>query len=246
MFPYDAAPRAPVQATPESIAEVLQTLGTIETTCSDVDGVKWFNWLYVQVTQGIEARIDAARFGDPGWAATLGVQFGRLYFGALGAGLSGTTCPGCWKALFDCRSNTQIARIQFALAGINAHINHDLPEGIAATCQATNTVPQRASQQYSDYTSLNSIFDSLIEAAKQTLHVRLPGDPLPAVSHLEDTIAAWDVSAAREKAWTNAELLWHLRNVPPLTSGFHGFARRPRYSCRKGLTGSRALNLVGL
>ena len=39
---------------------------------------------------------------------------------------------------------------------------------------------------------------SLIELAEQTLHVRLLGDALPPVSHLEDTIAAFSVSAARE------------------------------------------------
>ncbi len=40
--------------------------------------------------------------------------------------------------------------------------------------------------------------------------MRLPGDPLPAVSHLEDVIAAWNVCAAREAAWRNAEYLWNL------------------------------------
>jgi hypothetical protein len=43
---------------------------------------------------------------------------------------------------------------------------------------------------------------------------------LPPVSHLEDTIAAWSVSAARESAWQNAEHLWQLRTLPLLTSSF--------------------------
>jgi hypothetical protein len=38
--------------------------------------------------------------------------------------------------------------------------------------------------------------------------VRLPGTPLPAVSHLEDLIATWDLAAFREKAWDSAESLW--------------------------------------
>ena len=62
--------------------------------------------------------------------------------------------------------------------------------------------------------------DALIESAKQTLRVRLLGDALPPVSHLEDTVAAWSVSAAREAAWQNAELLWHLRDLRPLSSNF--------------------------
>jgi hypothetical protein len=52
------------------------------------------------------------------------------------------------------------------------------------------------------------------------LHVRLLGDALPPVSHLEDTIAAWSVSSAREAAWNNAELLWHLQAEPLLSATF--------------------------
>jgi hypothetical protein len=39
-------------------------------------------------------------------------------------------------------------------------------------------------------------------------------------SHLEDTIAAWDVGAARESAWQNAEHLWQLRTIPALSASF--------------------------
>jgi Family of unknown function (DUF5995) len=46
------------------------------------------------------------------------------------------------------------------------------------------------------------------------------GDALPPVSHLENTIAAWNVSAARESAWQNAEHLWKLRTIPLLGSSF--------------------------
>jgi hypothetical protein len=31
---------------------------------------------------------------------------------------------------------------------------------------------------------------------------------------LEDTLAAWSLADAREAAWNNAELLWHLRDAP--------------------------------
>jgi hypothetical protein len=192
----------------------------IEATCIDGDGLKWFNWLYLEVTRAVEARVASGGFGDPAWLAQLDVQFARLYFGALESALSGQPSPGCWQALFACRNRAAVARIQFALAGINAHINHDLPQAIVATCQATVTVPQHAAAQYNDYTALNVTLDTLIESAKQTLRVRLLGDPLPPVSQLEDTIAAWSVSAAREAAWQNAELLWHLRDLPPLSSNF--------------------------
>lgn len=220
MFPYDAALLGAVRTPPESVADVMRIMETIEATCVDGDGLKWFNWLYLSVTRAVKARIDSGGFSDPAWLAELDVQFARLYFTALGAALDGKPHPGCWRALFSCRDKTGAARIQFALAGINAHINHDLPQAIVTSCESAATPPQHATPHYNDYTSLNPTLDSLIELAKKTLLVRLLGDPLPPVSRLEDTIAAWSVLSAREAAWRNAELLWHLRDAPALASNF--------------------------
>ena len=220
MFPYDATLLNAIQAAPRSISDVLQTLQTIGATCADTDGLKWFNWLYLEVTQAVEARVAAGGFTDSAWLAQLDVQFARLYFSALKSSLSGEATPTCWRVLFDSRNHGAIARIQFALAGINAHINHDLPEAIVATCQVTDTTPDSGGSHFSDYTSLNSTLDGLIESAKVTLNVRLPGGALPPISRLEDTIAAWNVSAAREAAWQNAGHLWQLCTIPVLTASF--------------------------
>jgi hypothetical protein len=218
VFPYDATLVSTVQVVPQSIADVLRIMQIIDATCEDDDGLKWFNWLYLQVTQAVETRVGAGGFSDPAWLAELDVQFASLYFSALKASLSGQSTPGCWEVLFNCRNQNAIARIQFALAGMNAHINHDLPEAIVNTCQVAASAPDHGGTHYTDYTALNSTLDSLIESAKQELNVRLPGDALPRLSRLEDTIAAWDVSAAREGAWQNAEHLWEFRSSPFLTA----------------------------
>jgi hypothetical protein len=118
--------------------------------------------------------------------------------------------------MFSCRDQSRTARIQFALAGMNAHINHDLALAIVATCKATNTIPQHGTPHYADYTAINTTLNTLIDTAKQTLRVRLLGDPLPPVSHLEDLVAAWNLAAARESAWNIAESLWR---DPPLAAG---------------------------
>ena len=133
MFSYDPILGAAVETPPQSIADVLRTLQTIQTTCIDGDGLKWFNWLYLHVTQAVETRVASGGFGAPAWLAELDVQFARLYFRALKAALSRQPTSDCWQTMFECRDQTSIARIQFALAGINAHINHDLPEAIVAT-----------------------------------------------------------------------------------------------------------------
>lgn len=220
MFPYDPTLVTAVRSTPQSVADVVQIMQAIETNCADGDGLKWFNWLYLEVTQAVEARVSAGEFGDPAWMAALDVQFARFYFDAIQTSLTGQATPGCWQTLFDQRNQPMIARIQFAMAGMNAHINHDLPQAIVAICQAAGVAPAHGSTHYNDYTALNATLDSLIDAAKQTLRVRLPGDALPPVSQLDDTLAAWSMSAAREAAWNNAELLWHLADAPPIASAF--------------------------
>jgi hypothetical protein len=220
MFPYDAQLAAATQTPPRSIPEVLQIIGTIENSCIDGDGLKWFNWLYLRVTQAVENRVIAGGFTDATWLTELDVQFANLYLNSLHMSLTGRGSPGCWDAMFARRNQTMVARIQFALAGMNAHINHDLPEAIVATCKARNTVPQHRTSQYRDYTALNATLSALIDTAKETLKVRLLGDPLPPISHLEDTIAAWSLATAREKAWNSAEVLWHLQGFSPLAAGF--------------------------
>ena len=218
MFPYDSALLSAVETPPQSIEDVVRILQAIEAACSDNDGLKWFNWLYLQVTQAVQVRVDSKGFDDPGWVAVLDVKFARFYFSAIQSSLVGATTPGCWQAVFDQRNQPAIARIQFAFAGMNAHINHDLPQAIVDMCQ--DSAPRHGSAQYNDYTALNATLDSLIEAAKGVLNVRLPGDALPPVSHLNDTLAAWSIAAAREGAWTNAELLFHLKDAPPISSAF--------------------------
>ena len=230
MFPYDPSLLAAVQTTPQSIPDVIQILETIESICADGDGLKWFNWLYLQVTQAVETRVSATgggsftdpAFTNPTWIEALDVAFANHYFAAIQSSLTGAPTLGCWQALFNLRNQTSLARIQFALAGMNAHINHDLPRAVLSTCQATAIAPQHGTTQYTDYTALNTTLDSLVNAAKTTLRVRLLGDSIPPVSALDNTLAAWSVAAAREAAWNNAELLFHLADAPLLASAFLG------------------------
>lgn len=225
MFPYDASLVTAVAAEPQSVADVVRILENIQAICVDGDGLKWFNGLYLQVTQAVQARcqmegVASGGFSDPAWIAALDVRFASFYLNALKSALSGAATPGCWQAMFAVRNLGTIARIQFALAGMNAHINHDLPQAVLAMCKATGDAPEHGSVQYTDYTAINTTLDGLIDASKQTLHVGLLGDALPPVGRLEDTLAAWDVTAAREAAWNNAELLWSLGNAPVVAATF--------------------------
>ncbi len=92
LFPYDPALLTLVRTPPQSIADVLQTMRSIETVCDSADGLRWFNGLYLHVTQAVETRIASRGFTDGAWLAELDVQFARLYFGARN-GAIGATMP---------------------------------------------------------------------------------------------------------------------------------------------------------
>jgi hypothetical protein len=220
MFPYDSQLLAILESPPTAVADVLAAMQSIDALTVDSDGLKWFNQLYFQVTQAVEARIASGGFTEPVFLAQLDVEFAQLYFNALKNHLAGVALPDCWQALFSERNQTALTRIQFALAGVNAHINHDLPIALAATCAIESLAPAHGTAQYADYTSLNTTLDTLIAEAKTELNVRFLGDALPGTSQLEDLLAGWSITAAREGAWNNAEILWNLRQEAGLTAGF--------------------------
>src|SRR5690349_18739516 len=124
-FRYDPDIVAALERPPETILEVVQQLESIAGLCVATDGLKWFSGLYLSVTQAVKNRVTGGGFSDSAWLAQLDVQFARLYFAAVRSALCGAPCPGCWRVMFAARANVQITRIQFALAGMNAHINHD-------------------------------------------------------------------------------------------------------------------------
>lgn len=78
MFPYDPAFLGVVRTPPQSIGDVLGIMQIIDATCIGGDGLKWFDWLYLQVTQAVETRVVSGGFADPAWLAELDVQFARL------------------------------------------------------------------------------------------------------------------------------------------------------------------------
>jgi hypothetical protein len=200
MFPYDPQIATAAKNRPQDIQEVITLLQTIDAICQDTDGLKWFNWLYLAVTQAIKAKIDAGTFQTGTWLTQLDVHFAGLYAAAVYGSLTSGVCPVCWQVVLSKRNLTDIARIQFAMAGMIAHIGHDLPQGLVSTCLATNVVPQHGIQQYAGYNALNPVLDSVIDPAKRTA--------LPILNHVEDAVAAISLAEFRENSWDTAESMW--------------------------------------
>jgi hypothetical protein len=197
------------------------------------DGVARFNHLYLEETVSVDTAVHAAGFEDPEFIRALDVVFAGLYFAAIDASGAGQPVPRSWAPLFAARSDTRIAPIQFALAGMNAHINHDLPLALVSTFEARSVEPSEDSPQHRDYLKVNDTIAATEARVKQEFLTGLVGLADDVLGHIDDVIAMWSITEARNAAWTNAEALWALRDHPDLSTAFEdaldgtvGFASR--------------------
>jgi hypothetical protein len=125
-----------------SVDEVLAKMKQIDGALPDNDGLKWFNRLYMMVTEEVDLR-PAATWKDAVWLDKLDVVFAGLYFKAVASYVSQSAdAPNAWDALMESRFRGGIDRIQFALAGMNAHINHDLALALNETNSLSNINPK--------------------------------------------------------------------------------------------------------
>ena len=130
----------------DPIAGVLARMEAIAAGLPAGDGVACFNHLYLEVTKAVDGQVATAGFADPAFLGALDVTFAGLYFAAVDDAAAGRKPSRAWAPLFEARGRTGIAPIQFALAGMNAHINHDLPIALVKTFEALGSSPSRAAR----------------------------------------------------------------------------------------------------
>jgi Family of unknown function (DUF5995) len=200
-------------AEPVTIPDVIQVMQSIDTLLPNTDGLKWFNKLYLMVTQQIDGQPAAMAWADAAWLGRLDVVFASFYFAAITGFLnrsSGTASS--WDALFEARSTLTIDRIQFALAGMNAHINHDLALALLRTESEMNLQPSLHSPEHDDYQRVNGILAQVLPQALRFLATGILGEAAQDTGKIGRLLAIWDVAVARDAAWTFAD---YLRGLPP-------------------------------
>jgi hypothetical protein len=209
----EPAPGGPILAVIERMAEIAESL-------PGEDGVSRFNDLYLEVTRQVLAETRSDTFEDPHFIARLDEVFAELYFAAIDADRSGRAVSRPWVPLFAARRHKRIAPIQFALAGMNAHINHDLALALVRTFEDMQLRPVRRSAQRRDYRRVDEILARVEERVKERFARGLVGAADEALGRLDDVVAMWKVARARDAAWTHAETLWAVRSVPPVRDAF--------------------------
>jgi hypothetical protein len=212
-----ALQRVLAQAPPTTIDGVVELLSEIDAALPAGDGVSWFVKLYLEVTRSVGASIVPGSFKDPGFLIRLDVCFAELFFDALRGSLQTPPAPPkAWAPLFEARDERGVAPIQFALAGMNAHINRDLPVALVTACEQAGVDLTTAAPEHGDFERVNSLLRATEQRVKNWFATGWIGVADAALGDVDDRIAIWDVGRARDAAWVQALTLWALRAMPLL------------------------------
>jgi uncharacterized protein DUF5995 len=205
-----------IDASVTSIAAAITQMEALAAALPAADGLACFNRMYLDVTRQVDSRLGQGFFADPAFMTELDVSFANLYFAAADAADAAgnpAAVPLAWRPLMERRATPGIEPVQFALAGMNAHINHDLPMAMVNACTALATTPETGSH-FADYQKV----DGLLDAAEQSVRQSFESAPELAVDRHVSAVATlicnWSINGARDVAWKNCLLLWAARHDP--------------------------------
>jgi hypothetical protein len=209
---------------PQHIAEVIERLSTIEASAPRSDGLVCFARLYREVTEGVGTDLTSQDFADARFLETLDVHFAGLFFSALDSyGHDPASTPSAWVPLFAQRSGRGIAPLQFALAGMNAHINRDLPVALVTTCRELGLDLREESREHADFERVDALLAQVerrVKSSYVTGWLAWIDRLVHRLRRIDDVVAMWDVDRARDAAWANAQALWALGDEPPLAGDY--------------------------
>lgn len=175
------------------LAATVEQLRAVALSADDASG--YFPAMYARVTQEVERAALSGRFGDAGRMAQFAEAFAAWYLRPR----SGVPpVPGSWQATWDVATDGRLLIVQHLLLGINAHVNHDLPQVVVELAAGDDPRTLRE-----DFLAVNLVL-------AETYHVVLRD--LRRVSRWVNVAAAWDdgrlfnfsLAAARDQAWRAA------------------------------------------
>jgi hypothetical protein len=220
---------------PTTIANVLTLMRRIDDVLPSGDGLKWFNLLYMMVTQQVDSSPPPGGWEDSAWLNRLDVVFAQYYLTAILNWVhNSASVPTSWKALFEARFRPGIERIQFALAGMNAHINHDLALALLQTDTELNLIPGKTSSEHDDFEHVNGLLEAALPQALQFLATGILGELAQDTGKIGRLLAIWNVRSARDLAWDFAD---HLRSLT-------GIARNSALTVQDQVTGVLGRSLL--
>jgi hypothetical protein len=195
-----------------TVDEVIARLQAIESALPASDGVACFNRMYLEVTRAVADRMRRGVFVDAQWLSRLDVVFANRYLAAVDAAPESSSAqPSAWRPLLEARSNAEIEPIQFALAGMNIHINYDLPFAVVATCADLRTAPTDPGH-HADYQRVDALLDAAEQSVRESFESASVREVDRHVAAVTNLVCNWSLNEARDVAWDTALALWAVRD----------------------------------
>ena len=190
----------------QDVTAMVQRLRLVLDGLPPQDGVAVFGGVYLTVTEAVRDHLDRGDlFHSPTEVAALDVLFANRFLDALTA----PRAPACWRPLLEFRLHPDVLPVQFALCGMNAHIEHDLPLAVVDACTALGCAPE---QLAGDFHRVNDVLAAVEEQVRDRL---MPAaEELDLAEPLLHLLSSWSIDRARDAAWASAVSLWELRALP--------------------------------
>lgn len=198
----------PPPGQPTSIAQVLEEMRVLGAAMPADDGVADFHRMYLRVTELVGAAAAARSFEDTAFMERLDCVFAGLYLDACRA--SDDTRSSAWQPLFELRAQPGTAGLQYALAGMNAHINFDLGLALVRTCRQLGRTLDSPGVR-ADFLAVNAILAAAVEEVRASYLDGLALHVDRAASPVLNVVGAWSIEAARDAAWLSATVQWALQ-----------------------------------
>ena len=203
-----------------SVDEAIERINALTSWLAPEDGRSPFNTMYLPVIKAIsEATATAGYFTNSEFLNRLDVSFVNRYFDTYIRSATGVALPRCWDVVWRLRQSTHHVPLQFALAGMNAHINHDLVLALVETFAALDADPRDPSL-LADFKRVNAILGELEPEMRRSYEHGLLLRMDHRLGAREDRLDRWSIAAAREAAWRDAETMWRVHNHPTLRARY--------------------------
>ena len=177
------------------LTATIDELRSVALAADDASG--YFPAMYARITKAVESAAADGRFTDGPRMEAFARAFAAWYPPLRH---DGTPVAGSWRAAFAVAGEQRLMIVQHLLLGINAHVNHDLPQVVV-----------ELAPRGTDLAELRRDFDAINQILAESLPMVLRS--LGTVSRWVNTAAVFggkqlfdfSLNVARRRAWEAAE-----------------------------------------
>jgi Family of unknown function (DUF5995) len=206
---------------PETISDVIARFeAAYQPLVAHNDEKRHFHGVYYRNTIAVKADMERAGFLDPGWVEPWDVVLANIYLDALDQWNRGEPPSGPWQVAFQAAKDPSIPPLRHVLAGLDVHLNYDLPQAFLAVATDDEiNQPALLSKRQQDFQHIYSIEVSRIKEENLELKkAEEPGDRTVMdrmLTPFNRRASQRFLNEAQAQVWRNTRILGRARRRSP-------------------------------